>query len=357
LQTGEFTVTASIGEGYNATVSAFDGVDTILDNTLVCAWIDEEYNGTAQHIDDNVIIVGRFRNEANQTEWTDEGNREDSVSFEIEGILAQMARLRISPVEIIASSSPTIFNQVSSLTIWRAVHLLLTEYCTFSDLHSLYFDDTGTTFLYSVLVTAGQDIKTSIIDLGESINAVLQSSGAGECEFVRKAVYLSTASRNALATVVGLTTADNVGTLGYSKDHVKTVGKIGADGGGYNSTTEAVSAYLASAPAGAPGGGADETELRRQVLQANQTADNEKIELCARVGNALAEAQNPTAIQLALLDGYWFLTPDAAAWYTITLAGTETTRGVVLTTATRWVLSSIELSFNNDQGTIDVSGT
>jgi len=355
LETGDFTVSASIQDGYNASLTAFDGVDAVLDQTLVCAWVDESYNGTKQHIDQNVAMIGRLRSESNRSDYGEEGNLDASVTFEVEGVITQMQRIRASALEIARSASPDAFNEVDDLTIWRAVHLFLTEYSTFAELHSLYFDDVGTTFAYGTLTTAGQNMHGTIIDLAESLNAVFQCSGTGECEFVRKAVYLDSNARDALATVMDMSSIDILGSLGYEKQHIKPVGYVRADGGGYKAALDAPSAYLAAAPAGTPATGADEVELRRQVLQANQTAANEQAELVARVGNALAEAQNADTIPITLPDGYWFLVPDAAAWYTVTLDGTELAKEIVLDDTTRWILSSIELVFSNETGTAEVS--
>lgn len=355
LETGDFTVSASIQDGYNATLTAFDGVDAVLDQTLVCAWVDESYNGTKQHIDQNVAMIGRLRSESNRSDYGEDGNLDASVTFEVEGVITQMQRIRASALEIARDNIPEAFNEIEYLTIWRAVHLFLTEYSTFAELHSLYFDDVGTTFQYGTLTTAGQNIHTTIIDLAESLNAVFQCSGTGECEFVRKAVYLDSDARDALATVLDMSSTDILGSLGYEKQHIDPVGFVRADGGAYRLATADTSAYLAAAPAGTPGTGADEVELRRQILQSNQTTADEQAELVTRVGNALAEAQEAISIPVTLPDGYWFLVPDAAAWYTMTLDGTELAKEIVLTDSTRWILSSIELAFSNETGTIEVS--
>lgn len=355
LTYGDLSVSASVDDGYSVSLTAFDGVDTLLDQTLLCAWCDEAYNSSDGHIVDNTIAVGRLRAESSRSDWGNE-NQEDQISYMVECGLAQLAKLRASSIEALISATPTAWCEIKHLTPWRIIHLLLTEFCTFAELHSYKFDDIDT-FLFPALVTAGQDIRISVIDICDSVNAAFCESASGECEIMRKAAFLTTVERADITNVVDLTTSDILSIGEHSREHFSPIGYVSSDGGGYNIAAEYVSAYIANAPSGAPDPGSNSANLRSQILVHNQTEANERIELRQRVGNALAELQDVDVFTLKVLDGFHFLEPSHFYRYTITLAGTETTNGVVLTTATKWLLAGKSLQFDHETGSIEVAIT
>jgi hypothetical protein len=355
LTYGDLSVSASVDDGYSVSLTAFDGVDTLLDQTLICAWCDETYNTSDEHIVDNLIAIGRLRAESGSSDWEND-NQEDQVSYVVECGLAQLAKLRASSIEAVLSETPTGWIGVNYLTPWRVIHLLLTEFCTFAELHSYHFENIDT-FRFPALVTVGQDIRTSIVDICDSVNAAICESASGECEIMRKALFLTTAERAALTNVVDVTTNDILSIGDHSREHFSSVGAVSSDGGGYSTAAEYVSAYIAEAPAGAPDPGSNSANLRSQILAHNQTASNERLELRQRVGNALAELQDVDVFTLKVLDGFRFLECSYFYRYTITLTGTETTNGVVLTTATKWLLYGKSLQFDHETGTIETNLT
>lgn len=346
--------------GYDATVQAVDDVDGILDNTLVVAWVDQYFNGTAADIGSsgNIRFVGRFRAETNDTGY--EGGQRNAIgAFEFEGVLSQLSRLRFPPVRISSVASPTQFNEVKDLTIWRAIHLVLSEYSTFLELHSLKFDSTSDDFLYPELNTQGGDLLNTVADLAQSIDAVLQDNQAGMCEVVRRLAMLPSADRSGITSNHDFTTADFGGpdAVSLSLTHIKLIGLVKGDGGGYNETTGVVSAYRVRAPNGAPLGAALDGQIPRQVLIANQTQADEKAELEERAGHALAAQWAVVAITLHLPDSYDFLTPDAKVRYTITLPATETVRGRAYTTSVYWWLQAKRSGFNPQTGRVETHAT
>lgn len=357
MEVGDLSISASLESGYNATIAAYSNISTMLDHTLFCFWIEEAYNGTAEHIIDNLIFVGRLRRETNDSIWDESGQLDARTHFTIEGPLTQLARLRASNLEFKDDATPTAFNEITNLTPWRAAHLVLSEYSTFSSLHSLEFDSTANTFRSLIFTGNGEDLASLIRDIIESINAIIQHDRAGRFEIVRRADFLTSAARTALVTVLDITTEDIVEQLRHDRDHFKPIGVIGCDGGFYNSISGLVTTYTANAPAGAPASGSGSSSIHAQILQADQSIAAARTELAQRAGNALSTAQEIETIQLQMLDGYWFIEPDAAAWYTLTLAGTETARGITLTTAIRWKLTQKDLTPEIMGGQVSVLAT
>lgn len=350
LDHGDLEVTLSVDEGPSGSVTAFAEIDDVLPNTLVCAWLDnEQYNGTAGHIFDNIALLGRLRREDNQTSYAD-AQQDATTRFEIEGPLQQLARLEVTSQQIENDLTPTAFNQVDTLTVWREIHLLLTEYSTFCELHSLDFDDTSDTFREKAIGTQQSNLLEVTNALANGINARLQMNAAGEAEVVRDGVMIATADRDGLVAVADWSAID-VLSFSIGRSHVLTVGRVDSSGGSYNATSKKVTPALAVAPGIAQNYPEGQQRLDNQVLAADQTLAEAETEIAERSGHALAKAQERDELTIAHPDGYWWLTPSLNQWYTITLDGSETARGIVLDTDTRWQLVSTTVTHELETGT------
>lgn len=354
LEIGDFDWTASIEEGFSASVPAFDGIDTILDNTFVVAWIDaERYNGTLETIVSNIVMLGRLRTEISTTAFDDVGQQDASTRFDIEGPLQTLGRLEVNPVEMLSQTSPDAWCEIKDCTPWREAFLVLSEFSTFHELHSIDFDSTDTTFAdLGVTVPLGS-LLNAVNSILFSINAQLQMNGSGECEGVRDANLIPTASRSSLITVAGWTTAD-IMSIDYQHDQVNIVGRSLASGGAYNTTSKKLTVVNSIAPGIAQDYPEGSTSLDRQVLTANQNKAQAAAELNIRNGHWFARAQDFDTMTVDHMDGYWWLTPAQNQWYTFTLDGTETARGTIFTSSTRWFLSGVTGHYSLQDATFDI---
>lgn len=350
LDHGDLEVTASIEEGYRASVTAFAGISDILDNTLVCAWLDgERYNESLVTIVDNIAMLGRLRNEGSQTNYQD-AQQNAETRFEIEGPLQQLARLEITSQQIDNKASPTKFNQVKTLTLWREILLILTEYSTFHELHSLSFDDTSDTYREKAIATQAGNILSVVNALANGINAGIQMNSAGEAEVVRNAVMIPTGDRSGLVTVGDWETVDILG-LTYGHSHVRTVGRLDASGGSYKLSNGKVTVATSIAPGMAPDYPDANQRLDNQILSADLNLADAETELNERAGHAFAKSQETDELTIDHPDGYWWLTPSANQWYTFTLDGSETARGVEFDNTVRWLLVSTTITHEIATGT------
>lgn len=356
LDHGDLETTISIDDGPYGSIPAFASISGVLDNTLICAWVGpEHYNESSGHIFDNIALVGRLRREDNQSSFAD-NQLDASTRFEIEGPLQQLARLEITSQEIDNDATPTAFNQVDTLTVWREIHLILTEYSTFHELHSVEFDDITDTYRERAIGTQPGSLLSVVNALANGINAKIQMNAAGEAEIVRDATMITVADRDALTTVGGWSAIDIL-DLGLGKSHARTVGRVDASGGTYNSTRKKVTPALSVAPGVAQDYPDGQQRLDNQVLEANLTLAEAETEISERSGHALAKVQERDELIITHPDGYWWLTPSLDQWYTFTLDGSETARAIVLDTSTRWQLVSITNTYEVETGTRTVSAT
>ncbi len=350
------SITGDIANGWNGSVRAFTGVDTLLDNTLVCIWTQEYYNGTEGALlagtndPRNVNLVGRLRREANQAQGDEQYSYLADVSFEIEGPAAQLSRLHGALITTLLNSSPTVWDEINNLTPWRVIVHLLAEHSTFLTLHDLTFDDVTTTFLYRGITTQGQNLLEVVNDAAQSINGALEFAPAGEARVVRDARYISSAARNALTTLAGLTTQDYL-SLTLNVDHALTTGRIDASGGTFNSTTGDTTPFLSIAPGVAQDYPEATGILSRQILQADVAQTTAQDELNTRAGRAFAVNNELVTLSTAHPDGYAFLVPSRRLWFTWTLSTSENIRGRAYTTSTRWLLQNVSIAHDNATGT------
>lgn len=357
LEIGDLEVSAAIEDGYSGTIGAFAGVSTMLDNTLVMAWIDREtYNGTATNIVDNIALIGRFRSGRDNTVFDETGQQDSNIRYEIEGPLQILTRLEMASIEILSDTTPTAFCEIDDCTPWRELFFILSEFSTFHELHSISLDDTTTTFADLGVVVPAGSLMNAVNSIAETINAHFQMNAAGEAELVRNGVMIDDADRGDLVTVANWTTADILG-IEYDHDNVNIVGRILASGGSFNTTSRKVTVTNSIAPGVAQDYPEGTASLDRQVLTADLVKPDAAAELNIRTGHALARAQGGDELVILHPDGYWWLTPACNQWYTFTLAGEETVSGLVLTTSTRWQLVSISITHGLVEGAREVRAT
>lgn len=349
-------ISGDLSTGFNATIEAFDGISSVYDNTLAVIWDVESYNGVATNIIGNVRFVGRLRNETDSGQSDETYSYLTTTAFEIEGAGSQLSRITAPLLALRYDTSPTLWDEITNLTLWRAIVHLLAEHSTFLTLHSLEFDSTANTFLAKILNTQGGNLLAAVNDLAQSINGQMQFAYDGRCEVVRDLRYESTANRNAAVTVAGWTTED-LQDLRLGIDHIETVGKSEAAGGTFTPTSGVVTPLLAIAPGVAQGMGEGRNPLQRQILTASVSKSTAQSELNTRVGHHFALSNPTDQLTITHPDGYHFLIPAVNLWYTWTLAASTNLRGRAYTTAQRWLLTQTSISHDNETGTKTVEAT
>lgn len=338
--------------GWTGGVEAFAGIDTMLDNTLVVLFDVERYNGAETNILSSLKLVGRVRKESNNTVSDPTYSQLKKATLDIEGTLAQFGRIEHLPFTLLNAATPTKFDEITNLTLWRALVYTLYWHSTYLTLHSLTFDSTDNTFLYLGLPTQGGNILSVIQDIATSNDATIESAPQGETRVYRNGVYLSGAQRAALVTVADFGTQDYINIENLDIVEVDTTGKIQGSGGFYNSTSGKVTPLLSLAPGVAQGIGEGISSFTRQVLAANVTQATAQAELNTRTGHEFAAKRDEgTYLTVTMPPGYNFLVPSRSQWYTWTLAATDTTGGRAFTTAERWQLFSVSYQHDNAAGT------
>lgn len=353
LTAGNLQVSANVASGVDATITGYANVDAILDNTLLVAWAAEEvYQDASGPITgDNIVFVGRIRKHTDTTR-TDELFALDSErQYTIEGALTQLARIEQLPYEMLNKATPTLFGQITNMTLWRGIVYLLAECSTFLDLHSLKFIETTNTFLAPTRNPVG-NILNAVNDLAGSVNSAMQMNYNGSAEITYDARMLSTANRAALVTVANWTASDII-DIQHDHSHVRTVGRLKSTGGAYNSVSNLYATFESIAPGVAQDYPEGTGSLDRQVLTANVAGGVAQSELNTRAGNAFERAQETDTLTVTFMDGYHsVLIPSLDQWHTFTIS--DNAINITLDSTIRWLLTEVTTSHNSAEGTKEV---
>lgn len=354
INAGNIQVTASVAGGVDATITAFAGVDSILDNTLVVAWsVDEIYQDfEGSLVGNNIAFVGRLRKHTDTTRTDEEAVIDSERQYTIEGALTQLARIEQLPYEMLnKASSPTLFGQIVNMTLWRGIVYLLAECSTFLELHSLYLEDTSNTYLAPTRNPVG-NILNAINDLAGSVNSAVQINYSGNCEIVLDLRMGTTSQRNTAVNVADWNASDIL-DIQYEHSHVRTIGRLKASGGSYNSVSNQYATFESLAPGVAQDYPEGSSSLDRQVLTANAAGTVAQLELNTRAGNAFERAQENDTLTVTFPDGYHsVLIPALNQWHTFTVD--DDAINIHLDDTIRWLLTEVTISHNSAEGTKEV---
>ncbi len=356
LTASGLSISGSIDGGWNATVEAWSGVSAILDQTFCVAWDEEYYNGTKTNILSNVKFVGRFRQQQPRTTTDLTYSQLQQVDYQIEGIAAQLARLEVKPHTLRPSASPSVWDEIKNVTLWRAIVFMLSEQSTLVNLCDLQFEDVTDTYLTAPLNTLNGNLLEMVKDLAQSTNGVFEFAPQGETRIFRDARFDTNATRNALTTVANYTSQDWI-ELTINMDPPSTTSKVNASGGFYDTVSGNVTPLLSIAPGAAQDIGPDEVTLARQYLQADSGQVAAQSQLNQRAAFMLEIQRTKTTVTIRFPDGYNFMTPSLSQWYTFTIAATDNALGLVYTTDTRWLCTSVSVAHDNTGGTKDITAT
>lgn len=340
--------------GYQCSLTAFDGVESVLNNTLAVVFSVEKIGTSTTPIVSNVNFIGRLRQNTIATEANEQYVNTQDTAITIEDIASQMARCPIVTWSWTDKASPTVWGDIASLTLWRAIASMATDFSTLSNVASIRFDSTADTYRIYALNQNDSALYDGMISFSDAINARPTYTPQNEIFIYRSARFLTNAERNALTTVMDYTPQDMLG-FDIDNDPAKLVGNQFSNGGSYNTFSQDVDLFEAIAPAVAPAEGVGQSETTNQVLTANNAIADSQVELGQRVANDFAQRNPITKINASLHDGFHFIQPNNFQWYTFTITADDNNRGLEFTTSDRWLCESVNARYDGNIGAWDVS--
>jgi hypothetical protein len=334
--------------GYNASVNYWDGITDLLDLTRIVVVVDEMYNDGAPDWS-NIKFVGYFTEDASTIQGDETFGQLKDATINLSGFLSLAGTLEFSPIAVRHATSPATWDQIDTPTPARIAALVLMEYSTLLTVAPCDFgviDDTYFTGDFDVAPTSLMDAAQATFD---EITSLLTQNAGGGLVLERNANFLSADDRNDLpdVTPVAITLGEGM-RFTLKHVHKRQVGSVTVGYAVFNTTTETRYFLTASAPANGAGEGQEHREIQSQLLAANSVTDDAKTEAAERAGNWLEWLNPADTLTIDLDDGFGFISPSAAQWYTFDIPASDWIRGLGIDDTTRWLCMSISSRLNPD---------
>lgn len=354
-------IEGSLDNGFTASVTAFEDVDDLLDQTLCVILSREYYDGDEGSIVTPVKFVGRIRRDTSSSSADEQASRVLSAQFEIEGMAAQLTRVLIDEIKMVIDATPTVWDEIANLTPWRAICHLLREHTTFMTVCSLSFSDTSNTYLYPSFPTGGGSVMDTLRDILESFNGWVEWAASGEARVVRDLRYATASERDAAPVVADFDAQDFI-DITVEHQHVDEVGLITAYGGTYSTSTEQVIPVAAKWPGVTQAEGFARDQWNRQVMAANLSKAGAQAELRRRIGYRGALLNTRDSLTVVFPDQYNWIIPSVSQWYTFslslqTLAESGDNLRWEFDTNTRWLCETVSVQHDHSSGSKTVQAT
>jgi hypothetical protein len=353
LQTEALNISATVDEGFNATVRGWDGISTVLDRTRVAVLSIDHYNTTTTPITQNVAFVGRLRTEGSQTQGDSRHAVLQNTTFNIEGFGTQLGRLVAPGLNLVDTAAPSEWGEVKDLTIHRAILYLLAWHSTFLTLSSITFDADSEDYQWDEYTVYENSILEWVNSVADDYNAYLTFAASGESTVQRHA---SIAGTGGLDTVLTFQTGDMY-DFSLDLDYVETHAQAIAGAATYNTTTGTSTAYRGRAPSQAYSPGWETGELNQQIMKADLTDAEARAETGSRIAAYLAYLNPKARLQVTLRGGFYWIVPSVYQLYAFTIAATDNTRGRAYTSSNKWLCVEMNYTFNNETGVYDLTAT
>ncbi len=343
--------------GFNANVTAFTGVDDVLDETFAVIWRPREfYNGVSGELltGRNIDFVGWINREDNNGESDETYSFLSEVSFEFVGVGARLALLEAQILALRNAASPDEWDEIEEFyASWRGKIHFWQRHTTLLHLFPLAFSLSMKNSNYLITLTSNQggNAHAAAFGLAQAVNGSIEFAPDGRIQVVRDLRYMTALDHTDAIKVATLDQRD-LFSVKETRNHFDQYGQVIADGAFYNASTGTMTAVRAIAPGHARGRGAQDGTLSGQILTETAYRAVAEAELAQRASNYLLilndEGNELTAEHP---DGYFaILIPSLGHTYAWELDGSENVRGIEYDEDTLWLLKSASFSHDNNTG-------
>jgi hypothetical protein len=357
FQAGQQVIVISSDSAFNGTFTVTAATSTTFSYAQTAGNVGStSATGTAVVNAQNVEFVGWWQQEDEPVSWDSDAAALETANFQFTGVAARMQRMTSQLLGFSLNSSPTLWGEMVSMTPWRAMLHFLQRYTTIADLCDITFDSTDNTYVFPSLSAQGGNAMESVRGIARQINANPEFAPWGAIQIVREVGQLDSDARAALPTIASWDMQDIISPGGITRsiEPLPTIGKVDADGGGYNTTLSQVIVYTARAPGTAQGDGSGSAQLSAQIMPASATSADTLTILRQRVGNQLLIENNQEYLDVDHPDGYVGVpfVPSQAQLYTWTLdsdmVGDNNVNRIVYTTSAQWVVENVTINYSSE---------
>jgi hypothetical protein len=349
-------ITNDWDNGVNASVRYFEGVQDILDRWR-CTVVTFESLRDGDPEFPNVSFVGYLRQDDNETRGDASYGTLKQRSYNIAGAAALGGEIKLSQLAINDTGTPAAWDDIELPNPARVIQHLGTRYAFFLELFSIDYGTIDNTWYGGDMDIESPFLLDACNQIADEINAQLIFAADGQIILRRNiSLVTSTAERNA-ADVIAEIPSSRIKVLDYSHPHMDSLAQIVIGFRSYRTADGSSLAIRGTAPAVALGEGPDFDELPAQLLAANASEADARLEAGQRTANLMAYRDEGDEFTVELDGSYRFAQPSIHQWWHLIVAASETTNNIALTTADRLLLRSISHRFNPERGTRTLRAT
>jgi len=327
-------------------------IDTFPDGCFVVYWEDEYRDthrlsyGSVLSNRSHIKFAGFLVRDTTEISFDD-----SVVQFEAVGPLQILEQTPALNQLMVQKVTPTNWRHIKTLTLNRALWYLTVWHSTFMP----YFDftwasaaDLGTTAYPRLAVNDIGNLADQLRDVADAVNLEVTCDACGQLLFNRKLNYLPEDERDAKTTILTLEPSDIL-RLAITREHRGSVKYVLVNA--LNASGTVIQAQSGAAPSGH--GTASEV-LDRQIV-ADQADANQRAEAHFAALNGLYRGRYvPQDVTLELSDSYDVFDCAYSEWLKINLPASYNPRGVGFDETDRWIIDSIEVVYDPDDGSKSV---
>jgi len=346
-------------ESASCDIPAFSGISDVLEGTFCAVFTDEWYNDTFGSIRTNIDYVGYLAQESTSTGGSVDYGYVSTGQFSVESIQAIIARTPVTQYgDINATASPSAWGDMENPTPARVVHFTLTEHTTLPIVCAIQYPDSDTDFVTDgeVLYNDEREALTAITSILDIYKSIVQVDVDGRIDVARALRFRGSTARNAADVVATISPSDMMDYT-FTKDPVQSVGLATVVGGMYDTAISNYVTRQATAPVTADIRGIQQVNVVNQLFETDSSIATFESDIASRCANIYAAQQPAPTVNVTFWDGWHFLTNDVDTWFKFDIALTDTIRGIVYDTNTRWELIEVTTGGNNREGAAPTTGT
>ncbi len=329
-------------------------LDNLPDGALVVYWEDETYFNTNASYGANVTGRSHIKFSGYLIRDTISIDPDTSeVVFEAVSPLAILAQTPALPQLLISVSNLTTnWQEQKALTTKKILAYLSYWHATLQDAWDFVWTD-GLDLAYSrIAIDGNNSIADQLRDVANSLNVDLTCDRLGRLQFVRDPNFLSSVERASRTTTYDFTTADLM-RVEITREHTPSTKFV--RGEGITTTSQPV---FSNAPGNAPAPfGISSDTLAKQIVSSQSDLNSRTGYHFARVNGLYNGRIVPKGTRITLPDGYDVFDPAHREFVTLTLPATTNTRGVSFDSTERWTVESVEIGYDIETGSKNVSLT
>jgi hypothetical protein len=349
-------LSSNVESGWSAAfelpVGSESSLDNLPDGALITVWEKEFWNGTEVSYGSNTANRSHIKASLYLIRDTIHVDPDkNTVTFEAVSPLSILEKTPALPQLLVNKASPAKWSEYRGLTLNKVVDYLIRWHSS----ALTYFDFqwvSGTDLSYNRISVDGDTLAAQLRDIANSINVSVTCDHLGAIRLIRDPDYESLAARASRTIAYDLTTADMM-TVDLTREHRGVTKSVRGE-----AITSANKAVFSNAPGNAPSwmGTGNET-LSKQIV-ASQAEINTRSGLHFAKVNSLYNGEFvPRGVRITLPDSYAVFELAYLEYITLTLPANVNTRGIEFTDDTRWTIQNIEIGYDAERGSKDITIT